>query len=56
MSDQAAQPQRPQTLPMVDRAGQIVQQQAAQTVQGAILPTAQPANQARQVTTLPMRE
>lgn len=56
MSDQAAQPQRPQTLPMVDRAGQIVQQRAAQTVQGAILPTAQPANQARQVTTLPMRE
>lgn len=56
MSDQAAQPQRPQTLPMVDRAGQTVQQRAAQTVQGAILPTAQPANQAQQVTTLPMRE
>lgn len=62
MSDQAAQPQRPQTLPMVDRAGQTVQQQAAQTVQGATLPTAQPTTQAapaaqpQQVTTLPMRE
>lgn len=47
---------------MAGRAGQTVQQQAAQTVQGAPLPTAQPtaqavpATQARQVTTLPLTE
>ena len=47
---------------MADRAGQAVQQQAAQAVQGAPLPTAQPtaqaapATQARQVTTLPLTE